>query len=150
MRLIRSSPFHGPRALSSTRRAVSAAATIAVVAAAGLLAGACNSSTAPVGPGDPPMSGKWIALCGVDVSCTLNLRETRDALAGTFETHFAPTALGSSIATSGTFVNPNVTLQWTDAGVLNRFDGVLLGDTLVSGTVSSSTSQYTLAFFNRD
>ena len=95
------------------------------------------------------MSGKWVALCGVDVSCTLNLRETRDALAGTFETHVAPTDGGSSVATSGTFASPNVTLQWTDNGVLNRFDGVLQGDTLVSGTVSSSTSQYTLAFFKR-
>ena len=150
MRLNRSSTFRGSRTFSCTRRAVRIAATITVVATAGLLVAACSSSTAPLGPGDPPMSGKWVALCGVDVSCTLNLRETRDALAGTFETHVAPTDGGSSVATSGTFASPNVTLQWTDNGVLNRFDGVLQGDTLVSGTVSSSTSQYTLAFFKRD
>jgi|GEM_PF-1638859 len=150
MRLIRSSAFHDSRAFSCTRCAVRTATTIAVVATAGLLTASCSSSTAPLGPGDPPMSGTWTALCGVDVSCTLNLRESREALTGTFETHVAPTGRGGSVAASGTFVNPNVTLQWTDGGVLNRFDGVLQGDTLVSGTVSASTSQYTLEFFRRN
>ncbi|MGH7624654.1 MAG: hypothetical protein ACREOJ_04955 [Gemmatimonadaceae bacterium] len=120
-----------------------------VVGAVGGIAGACNSSTAPQGPGDPPLSGTWTALCGVDVSCVLHLRETQQTLTGTFGTRGASTGMEFDDAATGTFVAPDVTLQWNADGALNHFDGTLEGDTLITGQVTGVGGAYPARFIKQ-
>jgi len=149
MRLIRRTGPRSWRRAPRARCAVRVARTIVLVGAVGGIAGACSSSTAPQGPGDPPLSGTWTALCGVDVSCVLHLRESQQTLTGTFGTRVAPTGREYDQAAAGTFLPPDVRLQWNADGVVNHFDGTLEGDTLITGQVTGIGGGYPAQFRKR-
>lgn len=104
------------------------------VATAGLgFVAACGDV---VGAGDPPLSGKWVALCGVDVSCVFQLEQHGTAITGRFgERSILNEVLFDDIA--GTFAAPAVHLEWKDGQVSESFDGTMVNDSIV-GTLRTN------------
>lgn len=122
------------------------ASFLAVCCATLLLASGCGSNSAPTGPLDPALTGKWI-IPSVDTWLQLTLEQRGAAVSGTFG-YYSPVASPDTYILSGTATLPHVLLTWTQDGNVETFDAVLSAnqDTL-SGTIDGGSGVTT---FRRD
>ena len=111
---------------------------------AALAAASCSTFSEPL---DPPLSGEWTALCGVDVACALKLEEHGTSIGGAYG---SSGLLGKNYYASltGTYHAPAVHLEWTYSSTHESFDGLVQGDTALVGTIHQNGDRQ-ITFYKR-
>ncbi len=105
---------------------------------------ACLDPTRPAPNG--PLTGDWVAMCGVDVACVMHLEERDGQLSGTFGLHVAPRNLGSDYPLSGSHDSTSVHVSWREPNGVRALDGTVSGDSLIRFPASGSVSAQFIEF----
>lgn len=106
---------------------------VALIGALAMASASCGDWLSP-SPKDPPLSGKWGMLCGIDVSCELELSQGGSTVSGRYGERVSGRESFSGNIITGTYSAPTFHLEWRDNGISSSIDGVVQGDTEIVGT----------------